>query len=79
VRADISSVLSQRWLPAAWGMSIGAYATEDTVVPVEISLTRNPAFADVRVLAVGADALAAFELLSEAAARRIDTSRGAGC
>jgi hypothetical protein len=54
---DIGSILSQRWLPAAWGMSIGAHLTEDTVLPYEVSVTRNPAFEDALVLGVGADAL----------------------
>jgi hypothetical protein len=64
---DIGSILSQRWLPAAWGMSIGAHVTEDTVLPYEVSVTRNPAFEDALVLGVGADALATWEILTEAA------------
>jgi hypothetical protein len=63
---DITSILHQKWLPAVWGMSVGAYLTEDAVLPYEVSLTRRPAFDDARVLAVGADALATWELLTEA-------------
>ncbi len=64
---DITSILHQKWLPAVWGMSVGAYLTEDAVLPHEVSLTRRPAFEDARVLAVGADALSTWELLTEAA------------
>jgi hypothetical protein len=31
------------------GMSIGAHITEDTVLPYEVSVTRNPAFEDALV------------------------------
>jgi hypothetical protein len=63
---DIDSILRQRWLPAAWATSVGAYLTEDAVLPYELSLTRRPAFEDARVLAVGVDALATWELVTEA-------------
>lgn len=52
------------------GMSIGALIKGDAVLPVEVSLTRTPAFEDAGVLAVGGDALATFELLTKAAPGR---------
>jgi hypothetical protein len=64
---DITSILRQRWLPAAWGMSIGCRVAENAVLPHEVSLTKRSAFADTRLLAVGADAMSTFELLAEAA------------
>jgi hypothetical protein len=64
VLTDIRSILSQRWLPAAWGMSVGAWVEEGTVVPYEVSLTRKPAFESARVLAAGPQALDTWELLT---------------
>jgi hypothetical protein len=61
------SILGQRWLPAAWAMSIGALTAEGKVLPTEVSLTSTPGFEDAHVLAVGADALATWKLLTEAA------------
>jgi hypothetical protein len=69
---DVQSILAQLWLPAVWGMSIGAHLAEGMVLPYEVSLTRKPALADARVLAVGADALATWEMLTE---RRIVADR----
>jgi hypothetical protein len=43
------------------------HSTTDAVLPYEVSVTRNPAFADALVLGVGADALATWEILTEAA------------
>jgi hypothetical protein len=56
---DIKSILSQRWLPAAWGFSIAVYPAEDgsMVVPFELSLTKRPSFEDARVLGTGDEAL----------------------
>jgi hypothetical protein len=56
---DIKSILSQRWLPAAWGFSIAVYPAEDMsmVVPYELSLTKRPSFEDARVLGTGDEAL----------------------
>jgi hypothetical protein len=48
-------------------MSIGALTAEGKVLPTEVSLTRTPGFEDAHVLAVGADALATWKLLTEAA------------
>jgi hypothetical protein len=61
---DIDSIRRQRWLPAACGMSIGAFIEDDVVLPIEVSLTRTPAFEDARVFAVGVDAMATWELLT---------------
>jgi hypothetical protein len=66
ILADIDSILRQRWLPAVWGFSIGGLTAEGKVLIEEVSLTRNPAHPDARVLAIGADALSTWELLSEA-------------
>jgi hypothetical protein len=67
VLQDIKSILSQRWLPAAWGFSIAVYPAEDMsmVVPFELSLTKRPAFEDARILAVGDEALEVWSLLTE--------------
>jgi hypothetical protein len=66
---DINSILRQLWMPAGWGMSLGAWVTEDidAAMPYEVSVTRHPAFEDALVLAVGADALNVWELLTETA------------
>jgi hypothetical protein len=74
---DVQSILSQRWLPAAWGVSIGYRAADNgAVLPHEVSLTKRPAFADARVLGAGEDALNTWELLTEMAPnvqqRRLD-------
>jgi hypothetical protein len=66
ILADIDSILRQRWLPAVWGFSIGGLTAEGKVLIEEVSLTCNPAHPDARVLAIGADALSTWELLSEA-------------
>ena len=75
---DIRSILSQRWLPAAWGMSIGTWVTEDAVVPYEVSLTRKPCYGDAVVLGLGADALATWELLTELSPNVLAGSSPAG-
>jgi hypothetical protein len=54
-------------LPAAWEMRIGGLRPAGKVLLEEVSLTRTPAFEDARALSVGAEALATFELLTEAA------------
>ena len=46
--------LRQRWLPAAWGMSIGALIKGDAVLPSEVSLKMRPAYSDALVLGVWA-------------------------
>jgi hypothetical protein len=66
ILADIDAILRKRWLPAVWGFSIGGLTAEGKVLIEEVSLTRNPAHPDARVLAIGADALSTWELLSEA-------------
>jgi hypothetical protein len=65
VLADIKSILSQRWLPAAWAMSIAVYPAEDMAVPFELSLTKRPAFEDAKILGVGDEALEVWSLLTE--------------
>jgi hypothetical protein len=62
---DIRSVLSQRWLPAAWGMSIGALVKDGAVLPIKVSLTRTPAYEDALLLGIGADALTTWEMLTD--------------
>jgi hypothetical protein len=46
-------------------MSIGALVKDDTVLPIEVSLTRTPAYEDAR--SGPAEALATFEMLTEVA------------
>jgi hypothetical protein len=75
VLADIRSILSQRWLPAAWGLSIAVYPAEDMsfVVPFELSLTKRPSFEDCRILGVGGNAIDLWHDLTE---QRISVDRG---
>jgi hypothetical protein len=67
VIADLVAMTSQRWLPASWGMSIGARYTEDMIVPYEVSITQSPGFEDARILGVGPEALSTWELLTGSA------------
>jgi hypothetical protein len=46
---DIDLMLQQRWLPAGWGMSLGANQLDDIVIPFEVSMTRSLAFEDALV------------------------------
>jgi hypothetical protein len=62
---DIEVQLSQTWLPAGWAFSVGALVTDEIVMPHEISVTRSPAYADARILGVGADAMNVWDLLTE--------------
>jgi hypothetical protein len=73
--ADIKSILSQRYLPAAWGLSIAVYPAEDMsfVVPFELSLTKRPSFEDCKILGVGCDAIDLWHDLTE---QRISVDRG---
>jgi hypothetical protein len=59
VLKDISSILSQQWLPSAWAFSIAVYPADDwsMVVPFELSLTKRPSFDDARILGTGDEAL----------------------
>jgi hypothetical protein len=68
---DLAAIASQQWLPQAWALSIGAHIGEGTVLPYEISLTQSPADHDAKILAVGAEAITTFELLSEVASTRL--------
>lgn len=63
---DIESILSQKWLPPGWGMSLGASVLDDMVVPFEVSVTRSPAFEDAVVLGVGEAAMSIWDLLTGA-------------
>ena len=69
VLQDIKSVLSQQWLPSAWGFSIGAAIGETGEIWIEeVSITRKPGFADARILACGPDALQTWEFCREMSA-----------
>jgi hypothetical protein len=61
---DMTLQLSQRFLPAGWGLSIAAHVHEEFILPFEVSVTRSPAFQDARVLAVGPESLEVYELLT---------------
>ncbi len=65
--ADLQAITSQRWLEPAWGMSIGCDVVleEGIARPFEVSLTRNRAFEDAKILAVGEQAMSTWELLTE--------------
>jgi hypothetical protein len=55
----------QPWLPG-WGMSLGAlHIRGEAGLPFELSLTTQPGFADARVLGVGPQAQATWDLLTE--------------
>ena len=55
----------QPWLPG-WGMSLGALHIRGlAALPFELSLTTQPGFADARVLGVGPQAQATWDLLAE--------------
>ena len=66
---DIRSVLSQQWLPSAWGFSVGARIGETGEIWIEeVSITRKPAFRDARILACGPDALQTYQFCREMSA-----------
>jgi hypothetical protein len=66
---DLQRGLDPRSGARPWGLSVGGYGVEyggaiEQVLPREISLTTDPAWPDALVLAVGADALRTWELLT---------------
>jgi hypothetical protein len=64
---DLRMTLQQRHLPPGWGFSVGGWQDPNTgeVVLREISLSRRQAYADAKVLAVGPEAIALFDMLTE--------------
>jgi hypothetical protein len=64
---DLRLMCSQTLLPPAWGFSIGAHiaAEEELAWPFEVSLTLDRADHDAKLLAVGAEAITTFALLTE--------------
>jgi hypothetical protein len=63
--ADLAALNDLRTLPHCfWGPSVGAHATEDMVVPYEVSVVHTPAFEDARILGVGTEAIERWSLLS---------------
>jgi hypothetical protein len=62
--ADIAALTSQAWLPAGWGLSLGALYTSEIAMPYEISVTRSPAFEDCKVLGAGERAIESWILLT---------------
>jgi len=65
---DVEHHQDQEWLPP-YGFSLGCDVVPgEAVLPYEVSLTTKPAFSDARVLGVGEEALAIWELLTEAPA-----------
>jgi len=63
---DLELMLRQTWLPAGWGMSLGANQLDDVVIPFEVSVTRSPGFEDAVILDVGEDAITTWEPLTGA-------------
>jgi hypothetical protein len=70
--ADLVAITAQRWLDPAWGMSLGALVIdeENIVKPYEVSLTREPAFPDAKIISVGERAMSTWDLLTECAPAR---------
>jgi hypothetical protein len=64
---DIQKSLSFEFFAPVWSFSVGGWRDPDTglIVLNEISLTKTPAYVDARVLAVGAEAVETWELLTE--------------
>jgi hypothetical protein len=65
--ADLQAITRQRWLEPAWGMSIGCDVVleEGIARPFEVSVTRDRAFEDAKILAVGERAMSTWDLLTE--------------
>jgi hypothetical protein len=67
---DLKLIMHQQVLPRDyWGLSIACHLDEETqsVLPFEVSLTRDPACPDAAILGVGPEAVDRWHLLTEAA------------
>jgi hypothetical protein len=75
--ADLVAITAQRWLDPAWGMSLGALVIDEEkiVKPYEVSLTREPAFPDAKIISVGERAMSTWDLLTERAPARSGDSQ----
>jgi hypothetical protein len=63
---DIQKSLSFEYFDPTWNFSVGAlWDGEDQVIIREVSLTKNPGYADARLLAAGEEAIELFGLLTE--------------
>ena len=64
--ADLTLMCRQTWLPPSWSLSIGALVYDESIaVPIETSIVNRPAYEDARIFAVGREAQATWDLLTE--------------
>jgi hypothetical protein len=62
--ADLSALNGHQYLPSCWGLSLGVTYTDELAWPYEVSICHEPAHEDAKILAVGAEAVRTWELLS---------------